>query len=209
MKKEIKISETSIIDAYRAAGSDTKEVLEHLFPDVDFKAGLPVTERIKTFEDACKELGRRAEDGDTVAGNLLCDYESNADNITVPETVAYMKLCIIAAALNEGWEPQFTTDEYRYFPWFYLYTKDEIDKMDKMDKEKRSRVVLRSPYFAYAYGGVACAYAYYVSSNALSSYGSRLAFKTRELAVYAGKQFVDIWADFVFPEKAKSAGAAK
>lgn len=206
MKKEIKISETSIIDAYRAAGSDTKEVLEHLFPDVDFKAGLPVTERIKTFEDACKELGRRAENGDTVAGNLLCDYESNADNITVPETVAYMKLCIIAAALNEGWEPQFTTDEYRYFPWFYLYTKDEIDKMDK---EKRSRVVLRSSNSANAHGGVAYAHAYYDSSHAYTYYGSRLAFKTGDLAVYAGKQFVAIWADFVFPEKAKSAGAAK
>ena len=206
MKKEIKISETSIIDAYRAAGSDTKEVLEHLFPDVDFKAGLPVTERIKTFEDACKELGRRAENGDTVAGNLLCDYESNAENIIVKETVAYMKLCIIAAALNEGWEPQFTTDEYRYFPWFYLYTKDEIDKMDK---EKRSRVVLRSSYSAFAVGGVAFAHAYYDSSYAYSYCGSRLAFKTWELAVYAGKQFVAIWADFVFPEKTKSAGAAK
>ena len=206
MKKEIKISETSIMDAYRAAGSDTKEVLEHLFPDVDFKAGLPVTERIKTFEDACKELGRRAENGDTVAGNLLCDYESNADNITVPETVAYMKLCIIAAALNEGWEPQFTTDEYRYFPWFYLYTKEEIDKMDK---GKRSRVVLRSSSVAYAIGGVAYADAGSDSSTAFTYYGSRLAFKSEDLAKYAGKQFIDIWADFVFARNTKSAGAAK
>lgn len=206
MEKEIKITEKSVIDAYRAAGSDTKEVLEHLFPDIDFKAGLPVMERIKTFDDARRELGRMAENGDTVAGDLLCDYESNADNITMPETVAYMKLCIIAAALNEGWTPKFTTDEYRYFPWFYLYTQEEIDKMDK---EKRSRVVLRSSYNAYAYGGVACALANSDSSTAYTHYGSRLAFKTRELAVYAGKQFTDIWADFVFRANTKSADAAK
>ena len=206
MEKEIKITEKSVIDAYRAAGSDTKEVLEHLFPDIDFKAGLPVMERIKTFDDAHRELGRMAENGDTVAGDLLCDYESNADNITMPETVAYMKLCIIAAALNEGWTPKFTTDEYRYFPWFYLYTQEEIDKMDK---EKRSRVVLRSSYNAYAYGGVACALANSDSSTAYTHYGSRLAYKTRELAVYAGKQFTDIWADFVFRANTKSADAAK
>ena len=165
---------------------------------VDVEDTRPITERIKTFEDACKELGRRAEKGDKVAGNILCDYESNAENISVKETVAYMKLCIIAAALNEGWEPQFTTDEYRYFPWFYLYTKDEIAKMDK---EKRSRVVLRSYSSASANGGVACASANYDSSHAYARYGSRLAFKSRDLAVYAGKTFTREYADFVFPER--------
>lgn len=28
--------------------------------------------------------------------------------------------------------------------------------------------------------------------------GSRLAFKTRELAEYCGKQFMDIWCDYLF-----------
>ena len=170
---------------------------------VDEKDNRPITERIKTFEDACKELGRRAEEGDQLAGNILCDYESNADNISVPETVAYMKLCIIVAALNEGWTPQFTTDERRYFPWFYLYTKEELAKMDL---EKRTRVVLRSPNYAYAYGGVASAYALYDSSNAHSNYGSRLAFKSRDLAVYAGKTFTREYADFVFPERQNPLG---
>ncbi|MGN1210362.1 MAG: hypothetical protein ACI4TM_01655, partial [Candidatus Cryptobacteroides sp.] len=105
-----------------------------------------------------------------------------------------------------GWEPQFTTDEYRYFPWFYLYTQEEIDEMTE---DERSRVVLRSHSSADASGGVAYADAHYGSSDASPSYGSRLAFKTRELAIYAGQQFVDIWADFVFHPKAKSADASK
>ena len=170
---------------------------------VDEKDNRPITERIKTFEDACKELGRRAEEGDQLAGNILCDYESNADNISVPETVAYMKLCIIVAALNEGWTPQFTTDERRYFPWFYLYTKEELAKMDL---EKRTRVVLRSSNVAYASGGVAYAFAFYDSSYAHTYYGSRLAFKSRDLAVYAGKTFTREYADFVFPERQNPLG---
>ena len=170
---------------------------------VDEKDNRPITERIKTFEDACKELGRRAEEGDQLAGNILCDYESNADNISVPETVAYMKLCIIVAALNEGWTPQFTTDERRYFPWFYLYTKEELAKMDL---EKRTRVVLRSYYSAGAGGGVAYASAGSASSVASTSHGSRLAFKSRDLAVYAGKTFTREYADFVFPERQNPLG---
>ena len=170
---------------------------------VDEKDNRPITERIKTFEDACKELGRRAEEGDQLAGNILCDYESNADNISVPETVAYMKLCIIVAALNEGWTPQFTTDERRYFPWFYLYTKEELAKMDL---EKRTRVVLRSGYDAHANGGVAYAVAASDSSGASTDIGSRLAFKSRDLAVYAGKTFTREYADFVFPERQNPLG---
>ena len=31
--------------------------------------------------------------------------------------------------------------------------------------------------------------------------GSRLALKTKELAKYAGRQFVNLWADFYFTKK--------
>lgn len=67
-----------------------------------------------------------------------------------------------------------------------------------MSEEEKSRVVLRSSSYASAYGGVAFAVAHYDSSNAYALYGSRLAFKTKELAKYAGEQFIDIWADLVF-----------
>ena len=102
---------------------------------VDEVDNRPVTERIKTFEDACNELGRMAEKGDDTAANLLSDYESNGNNILVKQTLATMKLSIIAHALNEGWQPQFTKEEYRYHPWFYLYTQEQIDKMDEEEKK--------------------------------------------------------------------------
>lgn len=150
-----------------------------------------VMERVKTFKDACNELGIEHDKW----------VQDKKDLGLEADVIAYLKLRIIAAALNEGWKPQFTTDEYRYFPWFYLYTQSEIDEMSE---EEKSRVVYRSNVYAYASGGVACAYASHDSSFADTYIGSRLAFKTRELAEYAGRQFVEIWADYVFkPEEEK------
>lgn len=150
-----------------------------------------VMERVKTFKDACNELGFEHDKW----------VQDKKDLGLEADVIAYLKLRIIAAALNEGWKPQFTTDEYRYFPWFYLYTQSEIDEMSE---EEKSRVVFRSGDYASAYGGVAYASTVYDSSGTGALIGSRLAFKTRELAEYAGRQFVEIWADYVFkPEEEK------
>ena len=199
MNKEIKISQENALNAYNNASAEGKELLEHLLGKEVFMPK-DITERIKTFDDVLHEVNRLAEAGDEDAAILLADYESNADNIKMKETVAYMKLCLIASALNEGWKPQFTTNEYRWFPWFELFTQKELDDMDD---EKKSRVVLRSCADANTNGGVAFVVAGYDSSYTDASYGSRLAFKTQELAKYAGKQFLDIWADYVFKPKEK------
>lgn len=130
--------------------------------DEEVKDDRPVTERIKTFEDACVALNKRAEAGDETAGDLLADYESNRDNILCKEMLACMKLFIIVAALNEGWEPKFEKDEYRYYPWFRLYTKDEYEELSE---EEKGRAVLRSGNGASASSGVVCVYASYASSS--------------------------------------------
>ena len=193
MKKEIKISEENALNAYKNASPDGKELLEHLLGKDLFKPK-DIMERIKTFDDALQELNTKAISGDETAAILLADYESNADNIKNPQILAYMILAIIAYALNEGWEPKFTTDEYRYYPWFCLYTQKEIDEMDEEDK---GRVLGRSHYVANAYAGVAYSYTNGASAISYSYYGGRLCFKTRDLAEYAGKQFLDIWAEFM------------
>lgn len=148
-----------------------------------------VRKRIKTFEDACHEIGIDAE-------------AWNRDKISLglePDVLAFLKLRIIVKALNEGWEPRFTEDECRYYPWFILYTGEEYNKLDE---EEKSRVVYRSYNDGNALGGVSYGSAGSDSSSANASIGVRLAFKTSELAAYCGRQFLDIWADFVFlPEK--------
>ena len=92
-----------------------------------------VRKRIKTFEDACREIGIDAE-------------AWNRDKISLglePDVLAFLKLRIIVKALNEGWEPQFTEDECRYYPWFILYTREEYNKLDEEEKSRVVSVVLR------------------------------------------------------------------
>lgn len=151
----------------------------------------PVTERIKTFEDACNALG---DEHPLVTQYRLTAAAYKGDPMT-EDFIAYLKLRIIVAALNEGWEPKFEKGEYRYFPWFYLYTKEQYDELDD---EEKWRCVLRSGYYTFSGSGFVSCNAYYDASLSSTSYGSRLTFRSRELAAYAGRQFIEEWADFMF-----------
>ena len=163
---------------------------------VDEKDNRPVTERIKTFEDACNELG---EDHPMVSVYDVLVTRANGEQSLAEwmgkDVVAFLKLRIITEALNEGWHPKFTEDEYRYYPWFYIYTKEEYDNFSE---EEKRRCVGRAYYCANADGGLVYSRAGHASSYSNTSSGVRLAFSNRDLAEYAGKQFIDIWADFVF-----------
>ena len=168
--------------------------------EAEAKDDRPVTERIKTFEDAKRELGEEnplVKQWNWLYGCEVDDERESGGKVTEPgefsDVLAYLRLRIITEALNEGWKPQFTESEWRYWPYFILYTQEELDNLDEDD---RRRVVYRSNYNASAYGGVANASTYHDSAYVLASLGSRLAFKTRELAVYAGQQFIEIYAPF-------------
>lgn len=195
-------TEQDIIKAYNIAketGADsTCKVLEALYPDVDFnpKDNRPVEERIKTFEDAVQALGE--EHPFVVAYRAVEDIDECSGDIE-----AYLKLRIIVSALNEGWEPKFTEDEYRWYPWFYLYTNEELAEKSEEWKAARTivpldnyRVVGRSIGSSGALGGLVFASAGSASSFSSTSSGSRLAFKSEALAQYAGKQFIELYADF-------------
>lgn len=80
---------------------------------------------------------------------------------------ALYKIIVISEALNEGWKPNWDdSNEYKYYPYFIM-----------------------SPS-SFAFNDASCDDSY---ANAGS--GSRLRFKTRELAEYAGKLFIDIWKE--------------
>lgn len=183
MSKNIQIQQENVLNAYKNASDEQKELLEHLFGREVFKP-VDIKERIKTFADAAKAVG--IEDPE--------EWESGYSDVE-PDILAYFKLRIITKALNEGWEPKFIPGEYRWAPYFLLYTKEEIEKMNA---ETRARVVYRSLYNADANGGVSYAYANNDSAHVNAHIGSRLAFKSEELAEYAGKQFTEIYADFIF-----------
>lgn len=144
-----------------------------------------ITNRIKTFDDALEELGPNHP--------LVKEYKALCKADVTEDTIVYSRLCVITAAMNEGWTPRFVKGEYRYFPYFYLYTNEEISRMSE---EEQSSVVYLSDCYASAYGGVSYACAYY-DSVYVANVGSRLAFKTEELAEYAGKQFTKLYAEYL------------
>lgn len=162
---------------------------------VDEKDERPVIERIKTLDDAIRELG---ESNPLVIQfkeltNGMCDGELTKD------LFAYFKLRIIAAALNEGWKPKFITDEYRYYPWFYFYTEEELaQKSEKWKKEHKLWLVGGDSKYG-AICGLAYAFSDSVWSYSIANFSARLAVKNEELAIYFGKQFIDIWANYVGP----------
>ena len=160
---------------------------------VDVEDNRPITERVKTFEDACAALGENHLYVQMFQ-DIYTKSEKAGANVN-SDVVAYLKLRIITAALNEGWEPQFTSDEWRWYPWFRLLTKSDIEELSE---EERCRVVGRAGNSAHAYGGLVYANAGGVSTYSGTSYGSRLAFKSEELAYYAGTQFAEIYANFCF-----------
>lgn len=160
-----------------------------------------VTERVKTFEDACRELG---EDHPFVSAYNELLSTATRENFLIEvfgfDTVSFMKLRIICAALNEGWEPQFTEDEWRWFPWFTLWTKEELSQKSNEWKSNRSLIFIGDKYRS-VYAGLAYARSSYAPSLADANFGSRLCLKSESLATYCGKQFIDIWADFYLIRK--------
>lgn len=193
----IEIKKSNVLASYeearKAGANGYMQFLENLFGKELFKPK-NVMERVKTFDDALKELG----DDNQLVKEYHERWQLVGDKDVSKDYVAYLKLRIITAALNEGWKPEFIPGECRWAPYFLLYTKDEYERLND---DVRARVVYRSYGHAYASGGVSAAAAYHDSACVTASIGSRLAFKSEELAEYAGKQFLDIYADFMLPNQ--------
>lgn len=82
--------------------------------------------------------------------------------------IANYKLIIIAEALNEGWKPNWQdSDEYKYYPWFDMSNP----------------------------AGVGYSYTHNAASYTTAVMGSRLCLKNRELAIYFGQTFTDLFND--------------
>lgn len=184
MKEQITASRQQVVKAYNAANSKTRRVLEHLFGADTFRPA-DVRERVKTFEDAIRELGT-----DHPYVSSYKEYSGNEADV-----IAYLKLRIITAALNEGWEPRFTEGEIRHYLWLGLLTKDEYDRLSD---DKKGHCALRPRGDSNSFRE----YVYFFTDNyysgLCSSYGARLAFKTEKLALYAAKQFIGLWVQYIY-----------
>lgn len=149
----LKISRENAMKAFAQANGNNKQMLSNLFGAEVFSQ--KITDRVKTFEDACQVLGMHPKAPFTGG-------ESK-------DEAAYIKLKTIARALNEGWTPDWTdSNQAKYWPYFDSYKP-----------------------------GVGFSCYDYVCWSTITYVGSRLCYKSAELAKYAGTQFLSIYNDFL------------
>ena len=104
--------------------------------------------------------------------NSLDQFDDTVIDLDADER-AYVILKLLAKSLNEGWVPDWdNSNQAKYYPWFYMDGGSSGFRFSGFD---------------------------YWSSN--STVGSRLCFKTADLATYAGKQFIDVYRQFMVINK--------
>jgi hypothetical protein len=152
----ISIKKEDALKAYQKAGKELKEVLSALFGTEVLNQ--KITDRVKTFKDACDIAG--------ITEDVRALLAYNGVDKDMLATQAHAKVVIVAKALNEGWTPDFSnSNQAKYYPWMKF-----------------------SPGVGFSCND----YGHVYSS---SSVGSRLCFKSSELAKYAAEQFQDIYND--------------
>ena len=102
----LQISEQQARKMYSTASKELKEILEASCGKEVLSGS--IMDRVKTFEDACKELGRQPYNVDSLMKLGLTKND-----------IAYQKMVVIVEALNEGWKPDVcNSDIERWYPWF-------------------------------------------------------------------------------------------
>ena len=203
MEKEKKTVTVEIPEGKKAVWNE--QGFLQLVDEEETKEPKKVTERIKTLYDAQCELAQRAEHGDYEAGQLIEDYNKVETEKATTDLVAFLQLRIITAALNEGWKPQFNDDEQRWYPYFILWTQEEIDNMSDEEKDSKELLLWGEAAITGTQFGSSSSASDDDWTNTFASLGSRLAYKTEALATYAGRQFAGVYARFYIGERAKDA----
>ena len=115
------------------------------------------------------ELVKTFEDARKLTGRPDVPDFSNLPTDMRKHFEAQYKMIVIAEALNEGWIPDWNNyNEYKYYPWFEMSPSS----------------------FAFLDSG-------YAIAIARAGSGSRLCLKSKELSEYCGKQFIDLWKQFI------------
>lgn len=140
---------------------------------------------IKTFADACKRLGISAE-------SLLVD--SLGDTEAFLQANAFYKLMIIQKAINNGkWRDE---EGWSYYPYWVLYSEKGMKRMSENKKQiydfKELTLCINANHTIYS--GVRCAVAR--SGAMVTAYGFPLCFNSEEAALYAAKQFEDLFFQY-------------
>ena len=142
---------------------------------------------IKTFADACEKLGMKEH---LLTGSMGGDREAQE------QAQALYKLLIIQKAMNNGvWRDK---DGWSYYPYWVIYFKEEIERMSEEEKQRKGIKQLLSCALALYTGSavVRCAHALIRGAYTVTNYGFPLCFNSEESALYAAKQFEDLFFQY-------------
>lgn len=199
MSKKIFVTEVEVEAALKVAKSqEVKDVLAALFCKPENKPNLDDYKSIKSYEDACEALDLTPIYSDK-SKRAICENINNHWDYRqeFPKHImALMKLEVISRALwGRDWEPKPDPNgrETFWWPWFALYTQAEIDNMSDEDKS----ALLGGSAYGGAHAGFGDLGTGLRSSYAVAFIGFRLCQQTEEKAEYFGKQFKELWADYL------------
>lgn len=199
MSKQIIVTEVEVEAALKAAKSqEVKDVLAALFCKPENKPNLDDYKSIKSYEDACEALDLTPIYSDK-SKRAICEHINNHWDYRqeFPKHImALMKLEVISRALwGRDWEPKPDPNgrEIFWWPWFALYTQAEIDNMSDEDKSALLAGLASDGAIA-GFGSLGTTFR---SSYANANIGFRLCQQTEEKAEYFGKQFKELWAEYL------------
>lgn len=204
--KKVEIYESNLSAAYQVAsenGGDERMIrlLDALTGKTTANVNHPSLDdytTIQSYEDACEALGETPILSENREKALCAKFPDHWDyRQDMPKhIIALMKLETISRAL---WgrtfqpKPDGEGSQILWYPWFALYTQDEVDRMSDEDRGALLAALANNG----ASAGFGCLNAHSRSSDAIAYIGFRLCQETEDKARYFGKQFIKLWAEYL------------
>lgn len=202
---KIQIEKEKVQAAYKDACDGVKEMLIKMFGKEVCEAAKPTLDdykTIKSYEDACEVLGLTPILSENRNKALCAQFPDHYDfRQNMPKhIIALMKLEIISRALwGKDFQPKPDAEgkEIYWYPWFALYTKKEMEEMSEEKRKSLRGALFGGNAYHGAVAGFGCLDAIVRSSSSGADVGFRLCQETPEKAEYFGKQFIELWAEYL------------
>lgn len=202
---KIQIEKEKVQAAYKDACDGVKEMLIKMFGKEVCEAAKPTLDdykTIKSYEDACEVLGLTPILSENRNKALCAQFPDHYDfRQNMPKhIIALMKLEIISRALwGKDFQPKPDAEgkEIYWYPWFALYTKKEMEEMSEEKRKSLRGALLAGGAYTGAFAGFGCLITSFRSSSSYANIGFRLCQETPEKAEYFGKQFIELWAEYL------------
>lgn len=173
--KKIEIEKTKLEAAFDVACGNTRAVLLALFGEDAVKPEKPDYSdyhNIKTMDDVFAATGRNKEEFEKKIADLPEDVQ------------AFMLLRLIRKALNPTWIPNWAdTNEWKYFPYFSIEIPAGVGSASNGSDL-----------------GVSCLHSINVASYSSAACGGALASENREIAIWFGEHFAEIWKGYLLAD---------